>query len=243
MSKKEVTPGGVIVFGIFYLLCAVMLAWTASLTLGLMHRLLPGDPRTPLFALALFDGGALAWLLVYMFRAHGQAQRWTAAITMGLDLVGVVGVSMAELFLGGQQLAAIPVALGSVVVWGVGIWTALNVIAIYTFHMTDPSRVTADRVRRLADDTTRASLDVAENNIKQEAEAMQAIIARQTRLKVLKELGLPETFDGVQGVPATLPATPPDMAANLPATQAAASVPVTLPATPPSVPVNFPTAG
>ena len=59
---------------LFYALALVVLLWTAGLTLDLAVQLLPGESLMPFFILALFDGGALAWCLVFLFQAQGLAQ-------------------------------------------------------------------------------------------------------------------------------------------------------------------------
>lgn len=124
---------------LLYAFALVVVFWTASLTVSLVSRLLPGDPITPYFALALFDGGALIWLVVFIAKARGLMQRGVSILMMSLDLVGVVLISIAELFLGGQNLVAIPENLGRIAIWTVGGWTALNLVALYVFHITDPA--------------------------------------------------------------------------------------------------------
>lgn len=58
MKKLNATIGKII----FYVFVLAVFGWTASLTLAEMRAILPNDPITPFFALALFDGGALAGL-------------------------------------------------------------------------------------------------------------------------------------------------------------------------------------
>ena len=71
MKKLYATIGKII----FYLFVVAVFAWTASLTLGEMKQILPNDPITPYFALALFDIGAIAWLMAW----HGTRPRTHAA--------------------------------------------------------------------------------------------------------------------------------------------------------------------
>lgn len=148
-----------------YVFAIVVILWTASLTLSLVSRLLPGDDITPFFALALFDGGALVWLVVFIVKAQGLMQRATALIMTTLDLLGVGFMSFAELYLGGQTFAEVPPELGKLVIWGVGIYTMLNVVAIYAFHITDPAvsqeieiRTEQDKIQSEAMEQARARL-------------------------------------------------------------------------------------
>ena len=75
---------------LFYIFILAVAGWTASLTLAEVRVILPNDPITPYFALALFDGGALTWLLVFLGHAKGLAQRAIAIMLLVLDLAGVV---------------------------------------------------------------------------------------------------------------------------------------------------------
>lgn len=184
---------------LFYCLAAAVLMWTASLTMSLVARMLPGDSITPFFALALFDGGALAWALVFLFRAEGLPQRAISLMAMAIDIVGVIGVSMAELFLGGQQLTAIPEGLGTLVVYGIGAWTAINLLAIYAFHIADPREMQEIRLRSLQDQVMDEALKQVEANVRQEAAILGARIAAGIHADVLARLRLRSgpVIDGV----------------------------------------------
>lgn len=155
---------------LLYAFALVVVFWTASLTVSLISRLLPGDPITPYFALALFDGGALIWLVVFVAKARGLMQRGISILMMSLDLVGVVLVSVAELFLGGQNLVTIPEGLGRIAIWTVGGWTALNLVALYAFHITDP--------------TVSREIEIQTQQDKIEAEAMKQARARLEGLSI-----------------------------------------------------------
>lgn len=175
---------------LFYVLALVVIAWTASLTIELVSRLLPGDTITPFFALALFDGGALVWALVFLFMAQGLSQRAISLILMLLDLAGVIGMSIAELFLGGQQMAAIPQGLGQLVVWGVGLWTAINVIAVYAFHIVDPSQMTEIEVRSMQDRVQAEALSQVKASIHERSTVLAGVIARRIETDVLARMHL-----------------------------------------------------
>lgn len=175
---------------LFYVLALVVIAWTASLTIELVSRLLPGDTITPFFALALFDGGALVWALVFLFMAQGLSQRAISLILMLLDLAGVIGMSIAELFLGGQQMAAIPQGLGQLVVWGVGLWTAINVVAVYAFHIVDPAQMTEIEVRSMQDRVQAEALSQVKASIHERSTVLAGVIARRIETDVLARMHL-----------------------------------------------------
>ena len=65
MKKLSTTIGKIF----FYIFILAVMGWTASLTIAEMKAILPNDPLTPYFALALFDGGAIAWLMAWIGHA------------------------------------------------------------------------------------------------------------------------------------------------------------------------------
>jgi hypothetical protein len=161
----------------FYILAAAVVIWTGSLTVALVARVLPGDAVTPFFALALFDGGAIVWLLAFLFHAEGLPQRGVTLLTMVLDLIGVIGVSMAEMFMGGQQLTAVPEGLGTLVVWGVGGFTAINLLAVYMYHLTEPSGLLAIRERTIQDRVNDEAFRQVEERVQIQAQQLAAEIS------------------------------------------------------------------
>ena len=128
--------GSKIVFG---LISTVILLWTAYLTTSFLSMVLPASFWiVPYLGLVVFDGGMIGWLTVYLYMAEGAMQR---AIALGLTLFNLLGVGLmtiAEIVLGGQTFTAAPEMLGTVAIWGVGIWTFVNVAGIVAFHLSSP---------------------------------------------------------------------------------------------------------
>lgn len=125
--------------GLFYTVALVLLAWTASLTVAFISNALPDMPwYVPYLALVVFDAGMIAWLYVFLKHAQGTMQRATALAACIIDFVGVGLMVIAEILLGGQTLVAAPAGLATAAVWGIGIWTVLNVAAVILFHIGDP---------------------------------------------------------------------------------------------------------
>lgn len=179
---------------LFYVLAGVILLWTASLTLEVATKLLPGDRLTPFFMLALFDAGALAWALVFLFQAEGLPQRAISLLLMMADLIGVIGMSIAALFLSGQELTQIPPGLGTLIVWAVGIWTAINVAAIYAYHIADPEEMQEIRLRSLQDRVTDEAIRQVEAEVHVQATELAAGIAAGMKADVMARLRLPATI-------------------------------------------------
>lgn len=189
MNKILETIGRIV----FYAFVVVVFLWTSSLTLGEVREILPGDPLTPFFALALFDGGAVAWLLAWMGHARGLWQRGIALIMLVVDLVGVVLLSAARLWTGGQALADAPEMMGAVVVWGIVGATLLNLAALYAFHIADPDVIAAIETGVMVDTLRDEALSQAKANIGQDAQALGAIMAARATAQIKYTLRLPMT--------------------------------------------------
>ena len=125
---------------IFYGVALVLLAWTASLTYTFVANALPGMAwYVPLLSLVVFDVGMIAWLFVFLNHAEGSGQR---AVAIGLTVVDLVGVGLmviAEILLGGQSWAVAPEMLGELAIWGIGVWTVVNVAGVIGFHLLSPA--------------------------------------------------------------------------------------------------------
>ena len=125
--------------GIFYFVATVLFMWTGYLTYSFVASVLPNAHFiVPLFSLVVFDIGTIAWLKVFLDQAEGSNQR---AVSIGLSVFDFLGVGLmvlSEVFLGGQSLAVAPDNLGEYAVWGIAIWTVVNVGGVIAFHAFDP---------------------------------------------------------------------------------------------------------
>lgn len=125
--------------GLFYSVATVLILWTASLTYMFVATALPqAHWLVPLFALVIFDIGMLAWLKVFLDYAQGSGQRALALILSLFDFLGVGLMVLAEILLGGQTMVAPPANLGEYAIWGIAIWTVVNVGGVLIFHMLTP---------------------------------------------------------------------------------------------------------
>ncbi len=124
---------------IFYIVALVLIIWTASLTVTFIQASLPTLPwYVPYTALVAFDGGMIAWMYVFLKAAEGTIQRAVALAATIFDFLGVGLMVIAEILLGGQTLAAAPETLGTWAIWGIGIWTVVNVLFVIIYHIGDP---------------------------------------------------------------------------------------------------------
>ena len=123
---------------LFYGVAIILLVWTSSLTYSFLSMALPGSFwLVPLLGLVVFDAGMIAWLFVFLSHAEGAIQRAVAIVLCLFNFLGVGMMVIAEILLGGQTMAEAPAMLGTAAVWGIGIWTVINVLGVLVFHLGD----------------------------------------------------------------------------------------------------------
>lgn len=181
----------VIAKGLFIVFIVAVFLWTASLTLSEVGQILPNDPITKYFALALFDGGAIAWLGAWLYHARGIYQRAISLTLMVVDLLGVILLSAGRLLGGGQTMTEAPENLGVMVVYGVVIATLVNLAAIYFFHTTDPDTIEEIETSILEDTLRDEALTQAKASIESEAQQLGAILAARATGRLKYRLRLP----------------------------------------------------
>lgn len=124
---------------LFYFVATSLFVWTSYLTYSFVAAVMPNAHfLVPLFSLVVFDIGTIAWLKVFLDQAEGSGQRATAIGLTAVDFLGVGLMTLSEVFLGGQSFAAAPENLGEYAVWGIAIWTIINVGGVIAFHALDP---------------------------------------------------------------------------------------------------------
>ena len=123
---------------LFYGVAIVLLVWTSSLTYSFLAMALPGQMWfVPLLGLVVFDVGMISWLFVFLSHAEGAIQRAASIILCLFNFVGVGLMTISEILLSGQQMAAAPEMLGTIAIWSIGIWTTVNVLGVLVFHLGD----------------------------------------------------------------------------------------------------------
>lgn len=208
----------------FYIFVFVIGAFTVSLTLSELREILPGDEITPYFALALFDGGALAWLGAWLFHAKGLYQRALAVIMLIADLAGVVMIAGARLLSGGQNLTDPPAWLGAAIIYGVLLWTALNLIAIYAFHVTEPETMQQIEMQVLEDTIQQEAIEQARANVESEVQALAGVIAARVTGRMKYKLRLPVSDHETQALQGEIIDPQQDPALSAPAQQQAPQI-------------------
>jgi hypothetical protein len=182
----------------FFLFSLALIAWTSTLTLGVMDLVLPNNRDTKYFALALYDGGVITWLFVYVEKAKGTPQRgMSLALTIG-DFIGVALMVIGALYLGGQSLANGPAWMGKALVNGTIIATLINLAGVYYYHANAPEVGEAIQAQELEDDLNEEALDQARMQIERSAQQLGAIIANRVTARLKYRLRLPMTEQEVK---------------------------------------------
>ena len=193
----------------FYAFVLSVGVFTVSLTLAEVRDVLPNDPLAAYFALALFDGGALAWLGAWLYKARGLPQRAISLIMLIMDLAGVLLMAGGRLLLGGQTLTDAPETLGAAVVYGILLMTLLNLAAAYGYHITDPDTLRDIELAILQDTLEAEALEQAKANIEAEAQGLGAILAARATGKLKYQLRLPvDEYESAALEGEALPAEP-----------------------------------
>ncbi len=219
--------GSKVVFG---LISVVILLWTGYLTTSFLSMVLPASFWVvPYLGLVVFDGGMIGWMFVYLYLAEGSMQRTIALGLTVFNLIGVGLMTIAEIVLGGQTFTAAPEMLGTVAIWGVGIWTFVNVAAIVGFHLSSPDARIAAAIQEEKDAVVDEALTDLSNRRSDNAKLLSSQLGAGMYKTLVSELGADRDGDGLPDVaerpsnrrtPAT-PATPDIDAATLTALIAA----------------------
>lgn len=158
--------GKAIAKGLFYLFAAVVIVWMVTNTKGMLDMVFPGNVVIPWLGLAVFDLGAIAWLVVFLRDSSGTGQRSISVVASLVSLIGAIAMTVAHLYMGGQTITDVPAEMGTYVIWAIGVMTALHATAVWAYHILDPlemmeikQKLGEDRIIALAYKKAEAEID------------------------------------------------------------------------------------
>ena len=163
----------------------------ALMTYDVMGDVLPGNETARLLSLAFFDGGAIAWAGMYIYLARGSNQRAVSFWMMCYDLAGVVAMVIGAIYTGGQTLVDAPPWLAKFIVDGVMLTMALNLIAVYYFHIQKPEVKEAIDAQTLEDTLLEEAEAQARATIERDAQALGALLAGRVTSRIKYRMRLP----------------------------------------------------
>ena len=167
-----------------------MFLFTGYMTLTFVKTVIPNAPLLVVMAtLLVFDGGMLAWLVVFTSYAQGTTQRATAIVTCLFDFGGV-GLMVAAEIVTAQSNVVTDLPLASWATWAVALWTFANVGAILLFHLSDPE--TRKEMSRQARQDRLLELAGAmlENDLDDEAVELAQQIKQRDKMELYAALNL-----------------------------------------------------
>ncbi len=186
---------------VFGLISVVIFLWTAYLTTSFLSMVLPSSFWVvPYLGLVVFDGGMIGWMFVYLYLAEGSMQR---SIALGLTIFNLLGVGLmtiAEIVLGGQTFTPAPEMLGTVAIWGVGIWTFVNVAGIVAFHLSSPDAKIAAAIQEEKDAVVEEALTDLSNRRTDNAKLLSGQLGAGMFKTLVSELGADMDGDGLPDV-------------------------------------------
>src|SRR3990167_3086002 len=102
---------------LFSLFAVAVFALMMSFSFSALGRVYPDNLLNQGMGLVLFDIGALAWLVVFIYKAVGGLQRAGALVCFALDFLGTLGLVAIEVLLGGQIYVAVAPWVGQSLVY------------------------------------------------------------------------------------------------------------------------------
>lgn len=157
------------------LVAGALMIYSGARTFDLLSQTLPkGQEVLAFLALLAFDGGLIAWLAVFMFGAHGGAQRAIAMLMILVCLTGIViGFGGDTLLTASRNGLIADVNIGMTALILTTLIIAANITATVFFHVLSP-----ENQKRMAEENARAQIeDAALESIKSQAQQLAQEIA------------------------------------------------------------------
>jgi len=190
---------------LFYGIAIALLVYAASRSLDFITKTLPPDQQAVgLLALAATSGGAIAWLMVFLHHAAGTGQKVVSALMIGVDLLGEFALfSFDTLLSSGENgmTAALAPEDVRMVILGLSALVAVNILATFAFHITDPSNARDMREASVRDNLENQALALIEKRGEEIAQNLAPALAEQwarefeARFSDLRALGLGNQAD------------------------------------------------
>jgi len=173
---------------LFFVLAGILFVWSGRLTFSLVSTLLPDMQFAPAFAIILFDGGVIVWLMLFINGSSGIGQRLTSIVLVLLDLAGIGMVAMLELYLSGQTLSVIPEGIADLAVPTVAVYTLINILGVVAYHLSDPKAATAITIQVQKDKVQAAGLKSLEQKMDVIGDQLANELGEELKNSVLAEL-------------------------------------------------------
>lgn len=151
---------------LFYVISAALLAYAAARSLDFITKTLPPDQQIiGYLALAATSGGAIAWLMIFMYAAQGTGQKVISGLMVGVDLSGEFALFTFDTLLTSGQAGLIDALTADeirMVVLGLSALIAVNILATFAYHLVDPETSRDMREAAVKDELENKALKLIE---------------------------------------------------------------------------------
>ena len=183
---KSIMKGvGAILFAGF---AVAMFGLMISLSFAALANIFPTAPINQYLGLVMFDFAALIWLITFLYRAQGSAQRSIAFALFVTSFAGAIGLVALQVRSGAGLLAA-GTATNSVSLIFIAMCVS-HLAAIYAFHITAPEVRLSIEIRESQDAVISQALTDARAQLDENRPAMARALGQSHFEQARRELGL-----------------------------------------------------
>jgi len=185
---------------LFYAISLALLVYAAARSLEFITATLPPDQQiVGYLALAATSGGAVAWLMIFMYSAQGTGQKVISGLMVGIDLLGEFALFTFETLRASGQAGMIEALTPEeiqMVILGLSALIAVNILATFAFHLVNPEHAREMREEAVKDELENKALKLIEKQGEQLAGDLAPQLAAQwaadfeKRFNNLNALGL-----------------------------------------------------
>lgn len=186
---------------VFALFGAAVFALMLSFSFSALQRVYPESLLNQGMGLVLFDVGAVAWLIVFVWKAKGGLQRAGALVLFALDFLGTLALVTIEVLLGGQQYVAVAPWVGQSLVYIFIAATVMNLVGVYLHHLTEPAVLAEIENQSMADEVEDEARRQAGEANRRDLPALGGQLAARLRADVRERLHLPALAESLFAAP------------------------------------------
>ncbi len=189
---------------LFYVISGALLVYAASRSLDFITSTLPPSQQViGYLALAATSGGAIAWLLVFLYKSRGMGQHVTAALMTVIDLIGEIALFTMDTLLRSAENGMIATLAPKEIrttIYALSALVGLNLVATFAFHLADPENVRRMRVGFVRDRLESETLKRIEADAEQTVPDHAAALAAQFQAQIANTYSSPESL-GIAATP------------------------------------------
>lgn len=142
----------------FYAVALGLFVYAASRSLDFILMTMPSQNRlVGYLGLLATSGGALAWLMVFLYHANGTGQKGLALVMVVIDLLGEFALfAFDSLYRSGEagMIATLSADEVRMMIIALSVLIAVNIAATFAFHLFDP-----ETSKRMREESARDVLD------------------------------------------------------------------------------------